>query len=91
MSAGPEHLSLDHLITLLQDDDPLVRVHAGFVLGALGGWWLAQPRMLPIVSSFSGSSLIFAIDKSSPACKLLNSLRRARKTENGEPKTENRE
>jgi HEAT repeat protein len=36
MSAGPEHLSLDHLIALLQDDDPLVRVHAGFLLGALG-------------------------------------------------------
>jgi HEAT repeat protein len=36
MSAGRESLSLDHLIELLQDSDPLVRVHAGFVLGALG-------------------------------------------------------
>ena len=36
MSAGRESLSFDSLLELLQDADPLVRVQAGFVLGAMG-------------------------------------------------------
>jgi HEAT repeat protein len=36
MSTGNESLSIEKLIELLQDTDPLVRIHAGFVLGTMG-------------------------------------------------------
>ncbi|OAI38827.1 hypothetical protein AYO40_06320 [Planctomycetaceae bacterium SCGC AG-212-D15] len=36
MNADNENLSVEKLIELLQDADPLVRIHAGFVLGTLG-------------------------------------------------------
>jgi HEAT repeat protein len=35
MSAGGESLSIEKLIQLLQDTDPVVRIHAGFVLGTM--------------------------------------------------------
>src|SRR5579859_6885253 len=35
MNAGNERLPIDNLIEMLQDADPVVRLHAGFALGAM--------------------------------------------------------
>lgn len=36
MNAGQGNRSIENLIELIQDNDPLVRVHAGFALGSIG-------------------------------------------------------
>jgi HEAT repeat protein len=51
MSAGNGNLSIDNLIESLQDLDPLVRIHAGFVLGTLGDEALpALPMLIEMLS-----------------------------------------